>query len=336
MTIKALVADPGVALAMRLAEVPDPAPAPSQVVIRAARVSLNHGDLNDAVSGRIPAGGVLGSDVAGVVAQAAADGSGPAEGTRVVALAQGSFATRVAADTSSVAVVPDDIDLAVAAALPVAGLAALRSLHRCGSLLGKRVLVTGASGGVGVFAVQLAAAGGAHVTASVGSPTRGAQLRELGARQVVVGLDGVDEPVDVVIDNVGGQQMVRAWSLLASGGTLQSIGWTSGEPASFPPYSTIGPRKSLVSYLTSGPAGTDLRTLLRLVQLGGLSVQFGWRGPFTEFADAAISLRERRIQGKAVMDVTPLPTIAPWLGVTRLARRRIVARSTTAVRENGL
>lgn len=289
---------------MRLAELPDPTPAPFQAVIRAERVSLNHGDLNDASSGRIPAGGVLGSDVAGVVEQAAADGSGPAGGARVVALAPGSFATRVAADTSSVAVVPDDVDLAVAAALPVAGLAALRSLRSCGSLLGKRVLVTGASGGVGAFAVQLAAAGGAHVTASVGSPARGAHLKELGAQQVVAGLDGVDEPVDVVIDNVGGQQMVRAWSLLASGGTLQSIGWTSGEPASFPPYSTIGPQKSLVSYLTVGPVGADLSALLRLVQLGRLSVQFGWRGPFTEFADAAISLRERRIQGKAVMDVT--------------------------------
>lgn len=193
MTIRALVADPSTALTMRLVEVPDPTPRLSQVVIRAERVSLNHGDLNDAVSGRILVGSVLGSDVAGVVEQAAADGSGRAEGTRVVALAPGSFATRVVADTSSVAVVPDDIDLAVAAALPVAGLAALRSLHRCGSVLGKRVLVTGASGGVGAFAVQLAAAGGAHVTASVGSPSRGAHLKELGAHQVVVGLDGVDE-----------------------------------------------------------------------------------------------------------------------------------------------
>lgn len=108
-----------------------------------------------------------------------------------------------------------------------------------------------------------------------------------------------------MIDNVGGQQIVRAWGLLARGGTLQSIGWASGEPASFPPYSTIGPQKSLVSYLTSGLVGADLSTLLRLVQLGRLSVQFGWRGPFTEFADATQALRERRVAGKAVMDVMP-------------------------------
>ncbi|HEY3505213.1 MAG TPA: zinc-binding dehydrogenase [Actinocatenispora sp.] len=301
--MKALVADPDTALTMRVDDVPEPVPTPAQVVVRARSVSLNHGDLNDAVSGRIPPGGVLGSDVAGIVERPAADGSGPAAGTRVVALTSGAFATRVAADTSSVAVVPDGVDLAVASALPVAGLAAFRSLRRCGPLLGRRVLVTGASGGVGVFAVQLAAAAGAHVVASVGSPARGTHLAELGAHQVVVGLDGVDEPLDAVIDSVGGPQMVRAWDLLADGGTLQSVGWASTEPALFPRYATIGPERTLVSYLTRGPVGDDLGTLLRLVQAGTLSVQFGWRGSLADFADAASSLRERRIQGKAIMDV---------------------------------
>lgn len=304
-TMGALIADPDTASAMRWDQVPEPAPAPSQLVIRARSVSLNRGDLNDALSGRVPTGGVLGSDVAGVVDRAAADGSGPVAGTRVVALAPGAFATRVAADTSSVAVVPDTVDLAVASALPVAGLAAFRSLRRCGSLLGKRVLVTGASGGVGLFAVQLAAASGARVIASVGSSARGAHLRELGADEVVVGLDGVDEPLDVVIDNVGGRQLVRAWGLLASGGILQSIGWTSAEPATFPLYSTIGPPRSLVSYLTLGPVGADLGTLLGLVRAGTLDVQVGWRGPLGDFADAVAALRERRVQGKAVLDVGP-------------------------------
>ncbi|HEY3716949.1 MAG TPA: zinc-binding dehydrogenase [Jatrophihabitantaceae bacterium] len=155
---------------------------------------------------------------------------------------------------------------------------------------------------MGSFAVQLAAAAGAHVVASVGSTSRGDDLGKLGAREVVVDLAGV-EPVDAVIDNVGGPHLVRAWDLLAPGGTLQSVGWTSGEPAIFAPYATIGPLKSLNSYLTTGDVGADLAALVRLVETGGLSVQVGWRGKLSDFADAAEGLRGRRIRGKAVMDV---------------------------------
>jgi NADPH2:quinone reductase len=75
-------------------------------------------------------------------------------GARVVALAQGAFAEQIAIDVDSVAEVPETVDLAAAAALPVAGLAALRAVRAAGPLLSKRVLITGASGGVGRFAVQ--------------------------------------------------------------------------------------------------------------------------------------------------------------------------------------
>lgn len=199
--------------------------------------------------------------------------------------------------------VPESVDLALAAALPVAGLAALRTLRACGSLLGRRVLITGASGGVGTFAVQLAAAAGAYVIASVGSVERAAGLRETGADEVVVGLEGIDQPVDAVLDSVGGPQMVAAWNLLAEGGHLQSIGWTSGEPAVLPPYATVGPAKSLSSYLTLGDAGADLATLMRLVDRRLLDVQIGWRGSWERFAEATDALRGRRVRGKAILDV---------------------------------
>jgi len=199
-----------------------------------------------------PRGGgwVLGSDAAGMVVQAAAEGSGPAAGVRVVALTPRAFVERVAVQAGALAEVPPSVDLAQAAALPVAGVAALRALRAAGAVLGKRVLVTGASGGVGRFAVQLAAQAGAHVIASVGSAARGEGLAKAGADEVLVGLDGVNQPVDVVLDNVGGAQLVTAWELLAPGGSLQSIGWASGEPAVFPPYSTIGPPKSLTRFST--------------------------------------------------------------------------------------
>jgi NADPH:quinone reductase len=302
MSVQGLIVDPGTANAMRIVEVPEPSPGPAIAVIDVHHAALNHGDRNDARSGRIPPGGVLGSDASGVVAAAARDTTGPAVGARVVALAQGAFAERIAVQVQSLAEVPESVELAEAAALPVAGLAALRALQAAGPLLGRRVLITGASGGVGRFAVQLAARAGAHVIASVGSVARRHGLPERGADDVVVGLDGIEEPVDVVLDTVGGPQLVAAWRLLAPGGNLQSIGWTSGEPAVFPPYSTIGPPKTISSFLNQGDAGDELSTLVRLLANRRLSVDIGWRGPLKEFAEAVDMLEGRRLNGKAVLD----------------------------------
>jgi NADPH:quinone reductase-like Zn-dependent oxidoreductase len=239
-----------------------------------------------------------------VVAQAAADGTGPPVGTRVVALADGSWAQRAAIAVGALATVPGAVDLADAAALPIAGLTALRALRAAGPVLGRRVLVTGAAGGVGRYAVQLARLAGAQVIASVGSPARGEGLAALGAEQVTVALEGVDRPVDVVLDGVGGPQLVAAWGLLAPGGNLQSIGWTSGEPAVFPPYSTVGSTRSLTSFILSGDVDADLTTLVELVAAGGLSTEVGWRGSWERVAEAAEALFGRRLRGKAVLDVT--------------------------------
>src|SRR6202012_5316404 len=89
------------------------------------------------------------------------------------------------------AVVPENVCLQQAATLPVAGLPALRTLRHGGALVGRRVLITGAAGGVGTLAVQIAARSGAHVTAVIGRPERAAGLKELGATEVVVGIDAV-------------------------------------------------------------------------------------------------------------------------------------------------
>lgn len=300
--MRALVVDPSVPEAVRLAEIAEPVVHGDDVLIEVRQAALNYGDLNDARSGRVPPGAVLGSDVAGVVLRSGPNG--PPPGARVVALARGAFAEQVVVGLDSLAEVPAMVDLAKAAALPVAGVAALRALRATGAVLGRRVLITGASGGVGRFAVRLASAAGAHVIASVGRPERGAGLAKLGADEVVVGIEGIDTPVDAVLDSVGGQQLVAAWQLLAPGGSLQSIGWTSGEPAVFPPYSTIGPPKSLTSFINEGAVADDLADLVRLVESGALPVEIGWQGPLEKFADAADALRGRRVNGKAVLDVT--------------------------------
>ena len=311
MPVRALVVDASASTAVRRAEVPDPVPGPGQVLVDVSRVSLNYGDLNDARSGRIPMGAVLGSDAAGVVVQAAADGTGPVAGTRVVALTSGAFAERVAIDVGALAEVPKGLDLAQAVALPVAGVAALRALRAAGLGPDKRVLVTGASGGVGRFAVQLAARAGAHVIASVGSAARVEGLAETGADEVLIGLDGLQRPVDVVIDSVGGPQLVAAWNLLAPGGSVQSVGWTSGEPAVFPPYATVGPAKSLTSFVIEGDTGADLAVLTELAAEGALTVEIGWQGSWDRFDEAAEALRGRRISGKAVLEVASGERHAP-------------------------
>jgi NADPH:quinone reductase-like Zn-dependent oxidoreductase len=298
-----LIAAPETVENLRLAEVPEPVPRPDQVLVEVRHASLNFGEVR--YLGRQPAGTVLGYDAAGYVVQAAGDGTGPAAGERVVAFGAGAWAERAVFGTDSVAVVPEGLDLAAAAALPLVGMTALRTLRAAGSVLGRRVLVTGASGGVGRVAVQLARLGGAHVIASVGSAARGEGLSALGAHEVVVGLDGIDEPVDVVLENVGGEHLVKAWGLVKPGGSLQSIGWASGEPAVFPPNSIFahGPAKTLQSFGDASRPGPDLATLIDLASRGLLSVQVGWRDSWERVGAAIEALLGRRVAGKAVIDL---------------------------------
>ncbi|WP_199814071.1 zinc-binding dehydrogenase [Streptomyces sp. NRRL F-5135] len=108
----------------------------------------------------------------------------------------------------------------------------------------------------------------------------------------------------MVIDSVGGPQLAAIWGLLAPGGSVQSVGWTSGEPAVFPPYATVGPAKSLTSFVIEGDVGTDLALLTELAAKGFLTVEIGRQGSWDRFDEAAEALRGRRVSGKAVLTVT--------------------------------
>ena len=298
--MRAVVVDPNVEGHLALAEAPEPEPGPGQVLVAVRHIALNYGDLNGARSR--PTGFIPGWDASGVVLRTAQSG-GPTEGTRVVTTmgTQGGWAERRAVDLDELAVVPDSIDLAEASTLPIAGVTALRALLRSGALLGRRVLVTGASGGVGRFAVQLAALGGAHVIASVGSEARGDGLHELGADEVVVGLEGVTAPLHVVLDNVGGPQLVAIWSLLGEGGVIQCIGRASQQDAAFPSLSGM---KRTIEAFTKGPhSGEDIAYLLDLMRRGTLQVDIGWRGSWSRIGEAASALFGRQVAGKAVLDV---------------------------------
>ena len=207
--MRALVHDPDTPYGLRLGEAPDPEPGPSDAIVHVAATSLNFGEVAF-LRERVAPGAVAGWDASGTVVAAAADGSGPPAGARVATFgSSGAWAQQRAASTGELAVLPDAVEFGAAAALPVAGVTALRALRRLGSVVGRRVLITGASGGVGRFAVQLAARAGAHVVAAVGSPARGDGLAQLGASEVVVGLDDVAEPVHAALDNVGGHVLAE-------------------------------------------------------------------------------------------------------------------------------
>jgi NADPH:quinone reductase len=305
--VQALVHDPESPSSLRRAEVPDPLPGPGEALIAVATAAFNFLDLAyaDAMHG---VGGVPGEDAAGVVVEAAADGSGPPAGTRVASFAMGgALAGRRAVATADFGVVPDGVDLVVAAALPAAGVTALRAVRRLGAVLGRRVLVTGASGGVGRFAVQLAALAGAHVVAHVGSAPRGAGLRELGAAEVITDLDGV-APVHGVVENVGGPLLAAAVALLAEGGVALSVGQASGQPSTidFEAERRRGGHRAIeVFTVDTGYAGfgNDIEELLGLVAAGRLDPQIGWRGSWDRAVEAAEALRARKVAGKAVVEI---------------------------------
>jgi NADPH2:quinone reductase len=303
--MRAVIYDPQSSANLRLADVDEPVAADSEALIEVRATALNFGEVHFIDRMRKP-GEVPGWDAAGVVLQAAADGSGPPVGSRVVGFnGAGGWAQRRSVPTENLAILPDSVEFGPAAALPVAGVTALQALRRLGPVVGRRVLITGASGGVGRFAVQLAARAGAHVIATVGSEARGAGLRELGAAEVVVGLADVTEPVFGVLDNVGGQLLAEAFSLVADGGSAQSIGMASDQPTTidFEAERQFGVQKRLEPFTVRTPFRPDLGYLVELLAAGEIDPQIGLRTSWTEVSEAAEALLDRRVAGKAVLDV---------------------------------
>jgi NADPH:quinone reductase len=280
-------------------------PTAGETLIKVEAFSPNRGEtflLEEPKPGLLP-----GKDVAGLVVQAAADGSGPSAGTRVVGHPpMGGWAEYVAVPTHSLAVLPDEISAVQAAALPLAGITALRLLRTVGALAGRRVLVTGASGGVGHYFTEMAAAAGAEVIAVTATVERGARLRERGAAAIVHDVADAGGPFDVVLESTGGSTLATALARLVPGGTLVWFGQASRTPATINFFDLLaGPENAVIRHFhyAGAPYGPDLATLVRLMSGGRLHPEIGRTADWSQTADVLVDLRERRIRGNAVLTI---------------------------------
>ncbi|MGI5461024.1 alcohol dehydrogenase catalytic domain-containing protein [Streptomyces sp. CA-249302] len=191
-TMRALVLDrPGTPDTLRPADLPVPEPGPGEVGVRVAACGLNRVDYQVAAGGHPDwvCRHVLGLDVAGTVDAVGDEVKGLSPGQRGAGHGDlrrpGGLAEFTLADASTLAVVPDGLDLATAAALPCAGMTAYQAVvRRLRVAEGDTVLVTAGAGGVGGFAVQLAARAGARVIATA-SAHNAEHVRKLGAHEVV-------------------------------------------------------------------------------------------------------------------------------------------------------
>lgn len=311
--MRAVVVEAGSPNRLVLREVEEASPGPSEALVRVAAVSLNRGEVRRAAT-TAQAGFRPGWDVAGTVERTAEDGSGPPEGTRVVGLLDaGAWAELAAVPTRSLAALPESVSFVQAATLPVAGLTALYALEKGGGLLGKSVLVTGASGGVGLFACRLARMAGARVVGLVRREAREALVREAGAHKVVTGNDasGAREhgPYDLILESVGGEVLAETLAMLATGGTCVTFGVSAGAESTFDVrsfYLTGGATLYgfiLFHEVLAHPASDGLARLLGLVADGTLLPRIELEAPWEEIDDVAGHLIDRDYAGKAVLHV---------------------------------
>lgn len=237
------ITTPGGPEVLRLAEVPDPAPAEGEVLVEIAAAGLNHADLMQRQGAYPPPPGAPeypGMECSGRISAAGPGVTGWHPGDEVCALlAGGGYAERVAVPAGQILPRPDGVSLIEAAGLPEAACTVHSNLvSRAGLASGETLLVHGGTSGIGVFAIQLAKALGARVICTAGTPAKLARCRELGADLAVSYRDedftaAVAEftdsaGADVILDIVGGEYLPRNLAALATGGRLVVIATQGG------------------------------------------------------------------------------------------------------------
>ncbi len=290
---------------VRIADLPTPVAGAGQVLVRVHAAGVNaldwkvrEGYVKDAFPLPLPA--VLGIELAGVVEQVGSDVSHLSVGDRVMgSLGRlGAYADLVAVDADKLALLPAGLSMVQAAALPVAAVSAWQSLYLAGPIkAGQRILIHGAAGAVGGFAVQFAHQAGAHVSATaLGSHAD--YVHGLGADHVMdyqaAQFEALVKDIDLVLDYVGGETLERSWSVLATDGAIVS----TASPAIL---ATTPPGRRGLWFMNQ-PDRVRLAEIAREVAAGSLQSQIAAVVPFEELPAAIERSRTLPQLGKTVVD----------------------------------
>jgi alcohol dehydrogenase len=314
---------------------PDPKPGEGDVIVAVKASSLNYHDVftRRGMPGiKVPMPAIMGLDVAGEIAEVGAGVSGWKRGDRVLVdpinrvegglmgeTVHGGLAELCKARAHQLIKIPDGVSFADAAALPVAYGTALRMMTTNGHVAkGEKVLILGASGGVGVCCLQIAKLAGAEVIACAGTDDKARRLMELGADKTINYIDkdfvkevyamygkptrrgsGTDLGIDVVVNYTGGDTWVKSLRVLKVGGRLLTCGATAGfDPKEDIRFIWTFELKVLGS---NGWARSDIETLLKLVQEGKLKVLVDKIFPLKDAREALRVIEDREVFGKIVV-----------------------------------
>jgi NADPH:quinone reductase-like Zn-dependent oxidoreductase len=283
---------PGGPEQLALEEAERPRPGPGEALVRVHAAAITRGELEWPLD-RLPA--IPSSELSGVVEEVGPGVAGVAAGDEVLALTRfdrdGVAAEYTAVPAELLVPAPRALSHAESAALPMPALTAWQGLFDHGRLAaGERVLIHGAAGGVGGFAVQLARTAGAHVIGTASAASRAAVL-DLGAHEVVDAAARFEDdlaPVDLVFDTVGGERLRRSPAVLRAGGRLVSV-------AEDPPEGGV--------YFIVAPNRDQLRSITRRVETGELRVPPVEVYPLTSAREAFARSVEPGRPGKGVLAV---------------------------------
>jgi NADPH:quinone reductase-like Zn-dependent oxidoreductase len=322
--MKAIVQDRyGTPDVLELREVAVPEPAADQVLIRVRASSLNMYDwhmtsgtpyMARAQAGlRVPKDPIPGADVAGVVEAVGADITAFAPGDEVFGcVGSGAWAELVCAKERQIASKPGTVTFEHAAAVPLAGVTALQGLRDVGGLRsGQRVLVNGASGGVGTFAVQIAKSMGASVTA-VCSTAKVDMVRSIGADQVIDytrdDFTETERGYNVLFDNVGDRPWSETKRVLADGGVNVAV--------TGPKHRWLGPVRELIyrkaaaafdsrrfAWFVSTMKREDLETLAAMLASGAVVPVIEDTYPLDKASEALWRMGDGHAAGKLIITV---------------------------------
>ena len=305
-----------------LDDVPEPVPAPGQILVRVRAAAVNFPDVLF-IAGKyqikIPPPFIPGNEIAGEVI-AAGEGAPYSPGQRVAGTTFGAFAEQALLDSTQATLIPEDADFASAAAFGVTYRTAYYALRSTAAVTeGDWVVVLGAAGGVGLAAVDLAVAMKARVLAAASSPEKLELCRQRGA-EATVDYDRedlklrirelTDDSARVVLDPVGGRYSEPALRGLARGGTFVTLGYAAGTIPAIPLNLVL--LKDLYvrgmeirTFASSYPdeAVRDDEELTQMFAAGIVRPYIGARFPLAETAAALRYVAERKVLGKVVIDV---------------------------------